>query len=129
MTTPARRGDVLDPACPTRMLLDRIGDKWTSLAIRALAAADPEEIRFAELRRRMPGISQKMLSGTLRSLQRDGLVTRRVVATVPPSVYYGLTDLGLSLEAPLAVLRDWAEEHMPDVDANIRAHAAQAPSV
>lgn len=119
MTTPEavqRRGDLFDPACPTRQLLDRIGTKWTSMAIKVLADADPEEVRFAELRRRMPGISQKMLSVTLQSLAADGLVARRVEATVPPRVHYRLTALGLSLEAPLAALRQWAEEHMSQID-------------
>ncbi len=110
------RGDLFSPACPTRNLLDRIGDKWTSMAVKVLAEAHPGEVRFAELRRRMPGVSQKMLSMTLRKLSRDGLVTRRVEDTVPPSVHYGLTQRGLSLETRLAVLRDWAEENMHEID-------------
>lgn len=110
------RGDLFDPACPTRELLDRIGSKWTSMAIKVLAEAAPGEVRFAELRRRMPGISQKMLSTTLQSLVRDGLVARRVEETVPPRVHYRLTELGLSLEVPLAAVRAWAEEHMAEID-------------
>lgn len=117
VTTPEhRRGDLFDPACPTRQLLDRIGTKWTSMAIKVLADANPDEIRFSQLRRRMPGISQKMLSVTLQSLVADGLVARRVEATVPPRVHYRPTPLGLSLEAPLAALRAWAEEHMDEID-------------
>lgn len=112
----AGRGDLFDPQCPTRQLLDRIGTKWTSMAVKTLADAAPDEVRFAELRRRMPGISQKMLSVTLRSLTRDGLVSRRVDPTVPPQVSYRLTELGLSLEAALAGLRTWAEEHMAEID-------------
>lgn len=110
------RGDLFDPQCPTRRLLDRIGTKWTSMAVKVLAEASPEEVRFAELQRRMPGVSQKMLSVTLQGMTRDGLVGRRVEPTVPPRVYYGLTDLGLSLEGPLAVVRAWAEEHMAEID-------------
>lgn len=110
------RGDLFDPQCPTRQLLDRIGTKWTSMAVKVLAQAAPDEVRFAELRRRMPGVSQKMLSVTLRSLTRDGLITRRVEPTVPPRVYYRLTELGLSLEAALATVRAWAEEHMAEID-------------
>ncbi|MFJ6071702.1 winged helix-turn-helix transcriptional regulator [Streptomyces sp. NPDC093065] len=110
------RGDLFDPQCPTRRLLDRIGTKWTSMAVKVLAEASPEEVRFAELQRRMAGISQKMLSVTLQSLTRDGLVDRRVEATVPPRVHYRLTPLGLTLEEPLAALREWAEAHMPEVD-------------
>ncbi|MBH5134165.1 helix-turn-helix transcriptional regulator [Streptomyces sp. HB-N217] len=113
------RGDLFDPQCPTRRLLDRIGTKWTSMAVKVLAEASPEEVRFAELQRRVAGISQKMLSVTLQGLARDGLVGRRVEATVPPRVYYRLTPLGLTLEEPLAALREWAEEHMAEVD---RAH-------
>ncbi|MFE1587505.1 winged helix-turn-helix transcriptional regulator [Streptomyces sp. NPDC058737] len=113
------RGDLFDPQCPTRRLLDRIGTKWTSMAVKVLAEASPEEVRFAELQRRMAGISQKMLSVTLQGLARDGLVGRRVEPTVPPRVYYRLTPLGLTLEEPLAALRTWAEEHMAEVD---RAH-------
>jgi DNA-binding HxlR family transcriptional regulator len=110
------RGDLFDPACPTRRLLDRIGTKWTSMVVKVLADAGPDEVRFAELQRRMPGVSQKMLSVTLRSLTCDGLVARRVEPTVPPKVHYRLTDLGRSLEVPLAALRSWAEENMPVID-------------
>ncbi|MGW4546136.1 winged helix-turn-helix transcriptional regulator [Streptomyces violaceorubidus] len=110
------RGDLFDPQCPTRRLLDRIGTKWTSMAVKVLAEASPEEVRFAELQRRMTGVSQKMLSVTLQGLVRDGLVGRRVETTVPPRVYYRLTPLGLTLEEPLAALRQWAEEHMAEVD-------------
>ncbi|MEU3766046.1 helix-turn-helix domain-containing protein [Amycolatopsis keratiniphila] len=127
MTT--RRGDLFDPECPTRRLLDRIGTKWTSMAVKVLAEAAPREVRFAELRRRIPGVSQKMLSVTLHSLVRDGLVARRVEPTVPPRVHYRLTDLGLSLEMPLAALRNWAEEHMARIDeANAISDAAMKGS-
>jgi DNA-binding HxlR family transcriptional regulator len=86
------------------------------MAVKVLAEASPDEVRFAELRRRMPGVSQKMLSATLQSLTRDGLAARRVEPTVPPRVHYRLTDLGLSLEAALVVVRTWAEEHMAEID-------------
>ncbi|WP_237405461.1 winged helix-turn-helix transcriptional regulator [Actinacidiphila reveromycinica] len=103
-------------------MLDRIGTKWTSMAVKVLAEAHPQEVRFAELRRRMAGVSQKMLSVTLRGMVRDGLVARRVEPTVPPRVHYRLTDLGLSLEGPLSAIRNWAEEHMAEIDhANARA--------
>jgi DNA-binding HxlR family transcriptional regulator len=121
------RGDLFDPACPTRELLDRVGSKWTSMAVKVLAEAAPQEVRFAELRRRMPGVSQKMLSTTLRGLVADGLAGRRVEPTVPPRVHYSLTPLGLSLEEPLAMLRAWAEAHMAEIDRNNR-HAAAAES-
>ncbi|WP_067565086.1 winged helix-turn-helix transcriptional regulator [Nocardia acidivorans] len=110
------RGDLFDSQCPTRQLLDRIGTKWTSMAVKVLAQAAPGELRFAELRRRIPGVSQKMLSVTLHSLVRDGLVVRRVEPTVPPRVHYRLTELGSSLELALAGLRTWAEDHMAEID-------------
>jgi DNA-binding HxlR family transcriptional regulator len=112
------RGDLFAPQCPTRKLLDRIGTKWISMAVKVLAEESPDEVRFAELQRRMAGISQKMLSVTLRSMVRDGLVSRRVEPTVPPRVHYRLTSLGLSLAEPLAVVRAWAEEHMAEIDRN-----------
>ncbi|MER8223537.1 helix-turn-helix domain-containing protein [Streptomyces sp. NPDC094143] len=110
------RGNLFDPQCPTRRLLDRIGTKWMSMAVKVLAEASPEEVRFAELQRRMAGVSQKMLSVTLQSMIRDGLVSRRVEESVPPRVHYRLTPLGLSLEGPLAAVRAWAEEHMAEID-------------
>ncbi|XQJ11121.1 helix-turn-helix domain-containing protein [Curtobacterium sp. L3-7] len=111
------RGDLFDPACPTRQLLDRLGGKWTSMAVKVLGDEHPGEVRFAELKRRMPGISQKMLAQTLRSLERDSLVDRRVEPTSPPKVHYRLTELGQSLTEPIAALRDWAERHMARIDA------------
>ncbi|MEG8182165.1 helix-turn-helix transcriptional regulator [Nocardia terpenica] len=107
---------MFDPHRPTRQLLDRLGAKWVSMVVKLLAEAAPTEVRFAELRRRMPGVSQKMLSVTLRNPTTDGLVARRVEPTVPPRVHYRLTELGLSLEVPLAALRAWAEEHMAEID-------------
>jgi DNA-binding HxlR family transcriptional regulator len=110
------RGELFSPLCPTRRLLDRIGTKWVSMAVKVLAEESPGEVRFSELQRRMAGISQKMLSTTLQNMVRDGLVSRRVEPTVPPRVHYRLTALGLSLEEPLAVVRAWAEEHMVEID-------------
>ncbi|MFF3571590.1 winged helix-turn-helix transcriptional regulator [Nocardia jiangxiensis] len=122
MTAPTgSRGDLFDPGCPTRRLLDRLGTKWVSMVVKLLAEAAPEEVRFAELRRRMPGVSQKMLSVTLRDLTRDGLVARRVEPTVPPRVHYRLTELGASLEVPLSALRAWAQDHMAEIDVARRA--------
>lgn len=98
------------------------------MAVKVLAEAHPGEVRFAELGRRMPGVSKKMLSQTLRGLERDGLVVRRVEPTVPPRVHYALTNLGLSLEEPLACLRAWAEAHMSEVDCASTAWYATRPS-
>ncbi|SDT16664.1 winged helix-turn-helix transcriptional regulator [Microlunatus soli] len=113
--TAHRRGDLFDPDCPTRQLLDRVGSKWTTMAVLVLAGEEGE-VRFAELRRRMAGVSQKMLTQTLRSLERDGLLTRRVEPTTPPRVHYGLTRRGRSLAGPLTVLKEWAETNMAAVD-------------
>jgi DNA-binding HxlR family transcriptional regulator len=118
---PGVTGDLFSPACPTRQLLDRIGDKWTSMLIKVLAESHPAELGFAELRRRAPGVSNKMLSQTLQRLCVDGLVNRRVEASVPPRVHYSLTGLGLSLDAPLAVVRAWAELHIATVEEHRRS--------
>jgi DNA-binding HxlR family transcriptional regulator len=99
-------------ACPSRQALDRIGDRWTILVFGCLAGGPR---RFTELGRQIEGVSQKMLTQTLRGLERDGLVTRTVHATVPPRVDYELTDLGRTLQQPIAALERWATEHMPDI--------------
>lgn len=104
------QGDLFDPACPTRHALDRIGDKWTVMIVEILAATGP--VRFTELRSRVRGVTPKVLTQTLRSLERDGLVDREVFAEVPPRVEYTLTPIGASLRAPLAAVRAWAETHV-----------------
>ena len=91
-----------------RTVLDRVGEKWSILTIRMLGE---RPYRFNELRRTLDGITQRMLTLTLRSLERDGLVTRTVTATIPPSVEYGLTPLGRSLRRPIEELTAWALEH------------------
>jgi len=101
-------------ACPARALLDRIANKWTTLIIGILGeAADP--VRFSELRRSISGISQKMLTQTLRDLERDGLVVREIYPVIPPRVEYSLTPVGRTLEEPLRALSQWAEQHMNEV--------------
>ena len=104
--------DVYDASCPSRTALNRIGDRWTALIVGVLAERPH---RFGELRRRVDGISQKMLTQTLRSLERDGLVSRSAFATVPVTVEYALTPLGETLVPVLAAIRDWAEDHIVDV--------------
>jgi DNA-binding HxlR family transcriptional regulator len=93
--------------CPVRSVLDRISGKWHTLLLIAMAEGPR---RFGELRRGLPDISQRMLTQSLRELQRDGLVGRRVYPTAPPSVDYRLTDLGRSLLTPLSALIRWAED-------------------
>jgi DNA-binding HxlR family transcriptional regulator len=94
--------------CPIRDVLDQIGDKWSTLILITLAGRTH---RFGELRRAIADISQRMLTQTLRDLQRDGLVSRHVFPTQPPSVEYRLTPLGRSLLEPIAGLVHWAEAH------------------
>jgi DNA-binding HxlR family transcriptional regulator len=106
------RWNMMNAACPTRQVLDRIADKWTMLVIVALQHST---LRFSELRRSIDGISQKMLTQTLRGLERDGMVSRTVHATVPVRVDYELTDLGRTLTAPIAALEAWARDHLDDV--------------
>jgi DNA-binding HxlR family transcriptional regulator len=106
---PDGRGNAFDPDCPTRVVLDRIGDKWTVLVIGALIDGPR---RFTALRQHIGGVAPKVLTQTLRAMERDGLLTRTVFAQVPPRVDYALTDLGVSLGGPIAVLTDWAELHV-----------------
>ena len=95
--------------CPTRQVLDRIGDRWTVLVIGVLADGTA---RFSELKRAIDGISPKMLSHTLRELERDGLVTRTVVPSVPVRVEYDLTEAGRTLREPLKALESWSIAHL-----------------
>jgi len=92
--------------------LDRVGDKWAVLILLLLR---DEALRFNRLRRAIEGISQKMLSQVLKSLERDGLVKRRAIATVPVTVEYSITPLGRTLAAAVDPLRDWAERNLKDV--------------
>jgi len=99
--------------CPIRLVLDRIADKWTVMMMSLLSDGAPH--RFNELRRNVEGISQKMLTQTLRDLERDGLVVRTVYAEVPPRVEYALTPLGVTLCGPIAALGEWAIAHVDEV--------------
>lgn len=114
-----QRPDAFNAQCPTRQVLDRIGDKW---AVLVLILLEQETLRFNELRRRIDSISQKMLSQTLKSLERDGLVSRRAFATVPVTVEYALTDLGRTLAGTVHQLTLWAEAHIGDVQAAQRRY-------
>ena len=111
--------DVFDPACGSREVLDLIADKWSVLVLYALLRRTH---RHAELRRAIGGISQKMLTQTLRALEADGLVARKAIAVVPPHVEYSLTELGRSLSPLLRELCRWAEEHLSDVQTARAAH-------
>ena len=122
-TTPAAMlptdAEVYMGNCPTRQILDRIADKWTTLLIGMLA--QHETLRFNELKRMIGGISQKMLTQTLRDMERDGLVKRTMYAEIPPRVEYALTPLGKTLCGPIAALTQWAHDHIEEVK---RAQAA-----
>jgi DNA-binding HxlR family transcriptional regulator len=101
--------------CASRVVLDRIGDRWTVLVVGALAGG---RLRFSELRARVEGITPKVMTQTLRALERDGLITREVYAEVPPRVEYELTELGRDLLAPIDAIRVWAEQHASRIVAN-----------
>ena len=110
--------DIHNPVCQTiSSLLSRIGDKWSVLVVSTLGSGSR---RFNELRREVPSVSHRMLTLTLRNLERDGLVKRTVTPTIPPRVDYELTDLGRSLECPIAKLQQWAIDNVGAI------HAAQA---
>jgi DNA-binding HxlR family transcriptional regulator len=109
--------DPSNPVCRTiSTLLSRIGDKWTVLVVQTLGSGPK---RFNELRREIPSVSQRMLTLTLRNLERDGLVNRTVTPTIPPRVDYELTELGHSLQKPICGLANWALENVETI------HAAQ----
>ncbi|MFB9906066.1 winged helix-turn-helix transcriptional regulator [Allokutzneria oryzae] len=113
--------------CPSRDLLELIANKWTALLVGALEEGPK---RFGELRRRVEGISQKVLTQNLRTLERDGMITRTVFPTTPPSVEYALTPLGRTVTMHLAAIRGWAEQHTAEIysaRAAFDARAAQSP--
>ena len=103
---------VLTATCPSRTSLARIANKWTAMVVIALSGG---RLRFGDLRAAVEGISGKVLTETLRDLERDGLVERHAYAEVPPRVEYELTALGRTLHAPLQALARWAEEHIDQV--------------
>jgi DNA-binding HxlR family transcriptional regulator len=126
---PELEWDPYSRQCPTRAMLDRIGDRWTVLVVGALSSGP---LRFGQLASRIDGVSQKMLTQTLRGLERDGLVSRTIFPQIPPRVEYELTDAGLTLQEPLRALEKWATAHMADVlasrDVYDAAIGAAAPS-
>lgn len=112
MTDELTAADVFVRACPSRQVLARVGDKWTLMSVVALADGG---LRFGALRRRLPGVSQKVLSQTLRNLERDGLLSRKVVARRPLNVTYTLTPLGESLLPLARALKAWSEDHLHEI--------------
>ena len=108
METAACPSSLYKEGCPGRVVLDRIGDRWTVLIVGALGGGT---MRFSELRDAVDGITPKVLTQTLRALERDGFVTRTVYAEVPPRVEYALTELGQSLTQPISTIATWAAQH------------------
>jgi DNA-binding HxlR family transcriptional regulator len=106
------RWNIYDENCPTRLMLDRIADKWTVLIIGRLAMGTQ---RFGELRRDIGGISPKVLTQKLRELERDGILTRKIYPTIPPRVDYSITPLGHTLIELVDAIRVWAESHIEAV--------------
>lgn len=117
---------VMNPECDSRKVLERIADKWTALIIHVLSSGTK---RHNELRRQISGVSQKMLTQTLRSLEDDGIVSRKIYPVVPPRVEYSLTPLGRSLIEPLEAICRWAEKHLPELEAaRAQAKKRRSPS-
>lgn len=106
--------DLMRTACPTRQVLGRVADKWTMLVV--LALEESGTLRFSQLRRHIEGVTQKMLTQTLRGLERDGMLTRTVIPTVPVTVNYTLTDLGHRLSAAVAVIRQWSYDNIDQIE-------------
>jgi DNA-binding HxlR family transcriptional regulator len=112
MAAPTHCYNVMNSCCPSRAVLAQVADKWTVLILHVLRA---DTTRFNELRRKVQGITQKVLTQTLRDLERLGLVSRKIYAEVPPRVEYSLTPLGRSLVRVLDSVREWADSHTGEV--------------
>ena len=115
--------------CPISDLLARLGDKWSMLVLVALSEADGHCCRFSVLLRRVHGISQRMLTTTLRNLERDGIVTRQLYGEVPPRVEYTLTERGLALLVPVKALVMWIEGQWPAIEVSRQAYDQKTPRV
>jgi DNA-binding HxlR family transcriptional regulator len=123
---PRARGNCFNQACPGRTILSHVSGRWGSLVLAGLASAGT--LRFSQLRARIQGVSEKMLSQTLRELERDGLVTRRSYPVVPPRVEYALTPLGTGVAAHVAATVDWIDAHVRDLVASQSDHDARRVS-
>jgi len=112
-------------SCPTNQLLGRLSDKWAGLVVSALAAGP---MRYSDLGRKIAGVSPKMLTQTLRSLERDGILSRTVTPSVPVRVDYALTPLGTSLAGLVTAVKEWAETHFDEVRAARERYDEQNPA-
>ena len=112
---------VMAPPCPSRTVLRHLTDRWTPLIVANLEVGP---LRFGQLREAVGGITAKVLTQTLRSMERDGLVMREAIASIPPQVTYELTDLGHTLTTPILALRDWVNDHAGEVLAAREAYDA-----
>ncbi|PDT07601.1 MULTISPECIES: helix-turn-helix domain-containing protein [unclassified Rhizobium] len=119
MTMPEQAYNVYEDRCPTRLVLDRLADKWALLILDRLRGGP---LRFNHIRREIKGISQKVLSQTLRKLERNGLISRTIFPTVPVTVEYALTPLGCTLTETVSALTHWAEKNMDEILAAQRAY-------
>lgn len=111
---PPRRGDVSSPLCPTRVVLDHLTSRWGVLTLIALLVDGT--LRFSELRRRVGGVSEKMLAQTLQTLETDGFVHRRALPVIPPHVEYSLTPLGRDVAPKIMALTEWIETSLPRIE-------------
>ncbi|MBU9812071.1 helix-turn-helix transcriptional regulator [Rahnella sp. C60] len=121
LTEQIRRGEVLDPNCPSREILRHITSRWGLLILIALS---DNTLRFSELRRKVGGVSEKMLAQTLQSLEEDGFIDRRAYPVVPPHVEYSLTPLGVEVKDQVAGLADWLESNLHRVMKQRSLHIA-----
>ncbi|CAJ0994099.1 hypothetical protein NVIRENTERO_01252 [Sodalis praecaptivus] len=123
LATRMQRGDVLDPNCPSRTVLKHLTSRWGVLVLLALGQ---ETLRFSQLRRKVGGVSEKMLAQTLGLLEEDGLVVRRSLPVVPPHVEYRLSEPGREVSLKVAALTDWIEDHLPSILLARAPHKPQA---
>ena len=124
MIASRKRGDVFAETCPSRSVMEHVTSRWGVLVLVALLEGT---LRFSELRRKVAGVSEKMLAQTLQALEADGIVHREVYPVIPPRVEYSLTPLGREVAPHVEVLADWIEENMPRVLKARAAHAAKKP--
>jgi DNA-binding HxlR family transcriptional regulator len=125
---PPQTGAGVHSICPIHDLISRLGDKWSVLLLIALAKSENRRLRFSELMRAVDGISQRMLSTTLRHLERDGIVTRQVYPEVPPRVEYTLTELGSGLLVPVKALFGWIDHEWPKIEDSRRQYDTRMKS-